>query len=121
MKEIASYETPTDAFLAASRLESSGIHAGVRDAHTAGTLSNYIGAIGGVRLEVAEEDAAQARAILGIVAPTVQRATCPQCGSTDLHIPLLIAMSYHLRLIPSLQNQKVRCKACQSRFRLGAL
>ncbi|MGB0344929.1 MAG: putative signal transducing protein [Coraliomargarita sp.] len=119
MKVIAAYEKPEEAFLAASRLEGSGIRAGVHDAHTAGAHWNYSNAIGGVRLEVPEADAARAREVLGILeAPRTQRATCPHCGSHDLHIPLLVAMGLHLRVIRSLQNQKIRCNACQSRFRL---
>ena len=115
MKIIASYAKPEEAFLAASRLKGSGIFADVRDAHTAGINWNHSAAIGGVRLTVLEADATRAREILGILeAPRARRATCPQCGSYDLHIPLLVLMGLHFRLIPSLQNQKVRCNNCKA-------
>jgi hypothetical protein len=61
MKVVATYRKPEDAHLARSVLEGSGVAAYVRDEFTVTANFFYSAIIGGVRLEVADEDQARAR------------------------------------------------------------
>jgi hypothetical protein len=61
---VATFSTPVEAELARNRLEEKGIAASVADAETAGMLFALGGALGGVKVQVAESDAARARAVL---------------------------------------------------------
>ena len=62
---IASFENPAEAHLARARLENEGIAAVVTGEATASWLWYYGTAIGGAQLQVFEEDAPQAREVLG--------------------------------------------------------
>lgn len=64
MPVIASYTQLEDAHLAVSKLEGSGVSAWLRDEATANLYWFYSNAIGGVKVEVAEEDIDRAREIL---------------------------------------------------------
>lgn len=61
---VATFQTPVEAELARNRLEEKGIAAVVVDAETVGMLFHMGGALGGVKVQVAESDAAHARAVL---------------------------------------------------------
>ncbi len=61
---VATFSTPVEAELARNRLEERGIAAVVVDAETVGMVWHMGGALGGVKVQVAESDAAQARAVL---------------------------------------------------------
>jgi len=86
---IARFSHPEEAYLASAKLESEGIWSFLADEHTvtADWLVSY--AIGGVRLQVKESDAADARRILSLSKTDVELAAgtgrkCPKCGSTDI-------------------------------------
>lgn len=64
MKTIASYSKPEEAYLAASYLEGNGIEAHVRDDNIITANWLFSNAVGGVKLEVADEDAAKALELL---------------------------------------------------------
>jgi len=64
MKVVATYRKPEEAHLARSVLEGSGIAAYVRDEFTVTANFFYSAVIGGVRLEVADEDHARALDVL---------------------------------------------------------
>jgi hypothetical protein len=61
---VATFGTPVEAELARNRLEEKGIAAVVVDAETVGMVWHMGGALGGVKVQVAESDAAKARAVL---------------------------------------------------------
>ncbi len=89
MQVVATYPTTEAAYLAASRLESAGIDVEVRDEAIVSLNWMYALAIGGVRIAVAEEEAADARAILclPVLEPGILR--CPYCGSADVAVRTL--------------------------------
>lgn len=61
---IARYALTYEAHLARARLESEGIEALIADEHTMALQSLYADALGGARLQVRDEDADRAQAIL---------------------------------------------------------
>jgi hypothetical protein len=61
---VATFSTPVEAELARNRLAEKGIAAFVVDAETAGMLFALGGALGGVKVQVAESEAARARTVL---------------------------------------------------------
>jgi len=63
---IAEFSQLVKADLAKARLEAEGIRAVLLDAQTIAVNPLYSGALGGVKLAVADEDAPRARAILGL-------------------------------------------------------
>ena len=76
---------PTDAHIAAGKLESEGIPVfllGINHASANWLLSN---ALGGIRLQVPASQVSQARQLLAqIENPTDEpKMKCPQCGGTD--------------------------------------
>ena len=73
MKIVASFEKPEQAHLLRAYLEGSGIAAFVRDEHTISVDWRLSGAIGGVKVEVADEDFAAARELIVATLPARQR------------------------------------------------
>ena len=69
MRIIASFSKPEEAHLVRAHLEGSGIAAFVRDDHTVTADWALSNAIGGVKVEVAEEDYAEAIAVLRAFVP----------------------------------------------------
>jgi hypothetical protein len=65
-RTIACYGRLEEAFLARARLEGDGIASFIPDELTASNDWGRILAMGGIRLQVAEEDWAQAAAVLGL-------------------------------------------------------
>jgi hypothetical protein len=61
---VGIFGSPVEAALARNRLEEKGIPAVILDAETVGMLFHAGGALGGVKVQVAESDAARARAVL---------------------------------------------------------
>lgn len=64
MKTIASFTTPMDAHLLIARLEGSGVKAYIRDEHMVSVDWLYANAIGGVKVDVADEDLDRALELL---------------------------------------------------------
>ena len=115
MKTIASYAKPDDAFLARARLEGSGVAASIRDEHTISTDWFYSNAIGGVRVEVEDEDVARAREILEL--PPIEKGilTCPRCGSENVRLRELsawTAMSLFLGFPLPVKTRQADCISC---------
>jgi len=61
---VATFSKPEEAHLLRMRLEAGGINAFIRDENTIQMDWLYSNALGGVRVEVAEEDEAAARELL---------------------------------------------------------
>lgn len=91
---VAAFNSPVEADLARSRLTEAGIPASLADETTAGNFWVLVNAVGGVKLQVWEDDLARARETLGIDAesgsgpdPAAASATagqgwtCPRCAT----------------------------------------
>ncbi len=72
MRTIATFTMPEEAYLVRGRLEDVGIAAFVLDEHLVQLNPFYGSAIGGVRLQVGDEDLAEARAFLQADADAVR-------------------------------------------------
>lgn len=64
MKTIASFTDPMGAHLLIARLEGSGVRAYIRDEHMVAVDWLYANAIGGVKVDVADEDLERALELL---------------------------------------------------------
>lgn len=122
---IATFAAPWEAQLARARLESEGIEARLFDEHLARLgLSN---AIGGVRLQVREEDASSALALLQkearlpeiylVTEDEALRPRCPGCNSDSLTLErwsrLAFVSALLLFRIPLLiPRKRWRCRRC---------
>lgn len=122
MKRIASYSKPEEAWLAASVLEGSGIDCNVRDDEMVSAYWLASNAVGGVKLEVREEDYERARELLELPPPPEAAVrTCPHCGSSrtklrELTLPAAFLIFFNF-LVP-LRSRKVDCRDCGRSFPL---
>ena len=116
MKTVAAYSTPTEAYVALTRLTSARIDAVIRDEFTV-TFNWFLSnAIGGVKIEVAEDDVAEARAILALPPQEEGLLRCPYCGSSDTHVRVLSelgALCMVLKLPIPMTRAVVDCRACK--------
>jgi len=116
---IAAFDTPVKASIFASRLEAEGIECFIADAETIATYGLLAGAVGGVKVQVRESDAARAAAIARQVAPSSAEGprACPRCGSTDvkrkgLSIPLAILVIVTLGVLALFFSLETKCAQC---------
>jgi len=87
MKTIATFSKPEEAHLLRTRLEAMGIQAFVQDEFMVQMDLLYSNAIGGVRVQVADEDGEEAALLLREdrgVEEVQCDPRCPKCGSTAL-------------------------------------
>ena len=99
MKSLITVKTftyPHEAYVIRGRLESEGIETFMQDEMTVQVHNFYSNAVGGVKLQVREKDAAQAREILGLQQENEQdvlivrkdtianETTCPFCSSENI-------------------------------------
>lgn len=121
MKLLRAYSKPEEAWLAASVLEANGIDCNVRDAETVSVYWLVSNAIGGVKLEVREEDWEAARSLLELPPPEEPTLlACPHCGSKrtklrELTFPTALLILFNF-LVP-LRSRKVDCRDCGRSFR----
>jgi len=131
---VESYLNLLDAHVARGLLESEGIPARLHSEHHVSALWPLAGALGGVRLQVAEHRAAEARDVLARLArgefeqalaeeSGVPVSRCPACGSTDLRYTrgsgstILLLATFGLSSIifpPRIDGRQ--CNTCGSRF-----
>ena len=126
MKTIATFSKPEEAHLFRTRLEAAGIPAFVQDEHLIQMDWLYSNAIGGVRVQIADEDLDAAREFLSADSPQPCRdavdVVCPKCDSHDTapdQLPRRIAfLSLLLFSFPLLfSRHRWRCKSCNYVFR----
>jgi len=86
MRVVARYQKADDAYLAASVLEGSGLSPHIRDGHTIGVDWFYSQAIGGVKLEVPEDEYEEAVELLGLPPVGESTLTCPRCDSSNVKV-----------------------------------
>lgn len=131
---VETYLNPLDAHVARGLLESEGIPATLHSEHLVTSIWPMASALGGVRLQVAEHRAAEARDVLARLArgefeqaladeSGVPQASCPSCGSTDIRFTrapgstLLLLATFGLSSVifpPRIDGRQ--CNACGSRF-----
>ena len=127
MKTIATFSKPEEAHLFRTRLEAAGIPAFVQDEHLIQMDWLYSNAIGGVRVQIADEDIEAARDFLSAdtpqPCPEAVDVVCPVCGSHHTapdELPRRIAfLSLLLFYFPLLfARRRWRCSSCNHVFKL---
>lgn len=116
MKTIATFSTPAEAHLALARLASAGVGAAARDECIVELNWLYSNAVGGVKIEVSEEDVADARAILALRPTEEGLLRCPFCGSSDTTVRVLNtfgALCILLKLPIPMTRAMVDCRGCR--------
>lgn len=91
MVTVRSFSKPEEAHLFRTRLEAAGIPAYVQDEYMVQMDWLYSNAIGGVRVQVAEEDVEAVEEFLAADQPQPMsregRVACPSCGSEETEQP----------------------------------
>ena len=127
MKTIATFSKPEEAHLFRTRLEAAGIPAFVQDEHFVQMDWLYSNAIGGVRVQIADDDLSAAREFLAADSPQpcpeAADVVCPSCGSHQTapdELPRRIAFLGLLVLqFPLLfTRRRWRCSSCRHVFKL---
>lgn len=121
MKVIAAYSKPEEAHLVASLLQGNGIQVHVRDADTVGNYWLYSNAIGGVKIEVADQDEERAREILSLPKEADGLLMCPHCGSGNVkmrEMNFCTAISIFLGVFIPFACRKVDCAHCKQSFEI---
>ncbi|AXK39885.1 DUF2007 domain-containing protein [Crenobacter cavernae] len=133
---IAAFSTPFEAHLARGRLEAEGVAAWVVHEHHVAANWMLSNALGGVKVQVAEYNAARAAAILdavnagefetaleGTEADEAERAACPVCGSREFSsapsrtMVGLALLSFGLaEVIFPLRHGRHTCSRCGTRW-----
>jgi hypothetical protein len=121
VKTIATFSKPEEAHLFRTRLEAAGIPAFVQDEHIVQMDWLYSNAIGGVRVQIADQDIEAAREFLG--ADTEQQpvdaaeAICPVCSSPQIEsyefprrVAFLTLLLFGIPLLFS--RRRWRCSSC---------
>jgi hypothetical protein len=119
MKTVASYSKPEEAYLAKARLEASGIQTGIRDDLTVSAYWLYSNAIGGVKVEVEDEDFERAREVLMLPKVEAGLLRCPHCGSDEVRpreLSLLAAICIGIGFVLPFRSRRVDCLRCHQSF-----
>ena len=128
MKTIATFSKPEEAHLFRTRLEAAGISAFVQDEYVVQLNWLLSNAIGGVRVQIADDDLESASEFLAADSPQptpdAEEVVCPMCGSSLIapdEKPRRIAyLSLWLLGFPLLFT-RWRCSACSNVFKLSPM
>jgi len=120
MKTIATYSKLDDAYLARSRLEGSGVVAFIPNEYTASNAWARTQAMGGIRLQVQDEDCDRANEVLGIRPHARGDLVCPHCGSHNVRLRELSAAAalgilFFGFILPA-KSRKADCLDCRLPF-----
>lgn len=120
MITIATFSKPEEAHLLRMRLEANGIPAFVQDENLVQMDWLYSNAIGGVRVQIYEEDIPQAKELLkqeSIDSEDAVVVQCPFCSSNNTEmdelprrISFLSLLLFHFPLL--LSKHRYKCKNC---------
>jgi hypothetical protein len=127
MKTIATFSTPEEAHLFRTRLEAAGIPAFVQDEHVVQMFWLWSNVVGGVRVQIADDDLAEAREFLAADSPQpcpeAADVVCPACGSPHTapdelprRISFLCLLLIHFPLL--FCRHRWRCSSCRAVFKL---
>ena len=123
---ITRCSTPIEAYILQGKLKSAGIQAFVADANTVAVNWFYSNAIGGVKVQVKEEDAVKALAIISETEnkvdhpntnTNVDASHCPKCNSQNIksykYSKLAVVFAFIFIFIPfPLLQKKLECMDC---------
>lgn len=127
---IAFFDTANSAHMARIQLESAGIRCFIEDEFTVNANWLYWNTIGGVKLNVARQDAEKAALILSQKSHSADSAgektvKCPKCNSEDVSeksgfylivIFLLILVGFFLPFPPV--KRKMQCTSCRHKWKI---
>lgn len=121
MPVIAAYTKMEDAHLAVSKLRGSGVEAWLRDEATANMYWLYSNAIGGVKVEVREEDIERALEVLDLPNEPSELLKCPHCGSENVSVRQMnlfaaLALIFLSLILPG-REHTIDCLECGESFR----
>lgn len=120
MVTIAKFQSPDEAQLARMKLEGSGIEAYVADELMVTMNWFYSNAIGGIRLQVHDEDKDRAFEILNLVPTDEGLINCPNCGSQRIShrkMSALSVLSFFIGMFIPLASTKLDCLDCRQTFK----
>ncbi|WP_221030395.1 DUF2007 domain-containing protein [Actomonas aquatica] len=116
MKTVATYSMPAETHVPLSRLHDAGIDAVARDDATLQLNWMWSNALGGVKIDVPDDQADVARALLDSEPSEDGVLVCPHCGSHDLAVAPLRPVSALALLIAQLPlpsaKVRVHCRDC---------
>ena len=115
MKEVAAYTLLSEAHAPLSRLHSAGIAAVLRDDGLVWADWFSANAVGGVKIDVPDEDYATAVEIVRLAPSEEGLLKCPHCGSCDVLVRILsppALLCVLLKLPIPIKWQKVDCRSC---------
>jgi len=131
---VATFWNPTEAHIARLKLESEEIDCMIVDENIVATQWLWASALGGIKLQVPEEELIRARGLLTTATQTSLRKNpdgaplfdgqqrCPQCGSEDIHATRWSRKFAFLTILllgaplPFLHRRQ-RCAACGFEWR----
>ena len=116
MKIVARFSTPAEAHVAWARLMSAGVEAEIRDEATILLHWLWSDAIGGVKIEVMENDVLAAHEILALPACDEGILRCPHCGSHETKVRVLSvfgAICVFLKIPIPMTRAIVDCLRCR--------
>lgn len=116
MKRLAAYSTPAEAQVVLTRLLSADVDAVMRDEFTVTFNWFWSNAVGGVKIEVVEEDFVAACELLALVPQEEGVLTCPHCGSWNTSVRQLSvfgAVCLFLKLPIPMTRAVVDCRQCK--------
>jgi Putative prokaryotic signal transducing protein len=125
VKTIATFSKPEEAHLFRTRLEAAGIPAYVQDEHFIQMYWLYSNAIGGVRVQIADDDFEAVREFLANDSPQSALdsagVSCPKCGShytapdeLPRRISFLSLLIFNFPLLCA--RHRWRCASCRHVF-----
>lgn len=120
-RTVRTFSSVIEAQIAQTKLESEEVECFVRDEHLANILMLYTNALGGVRLDVKEQDYDRALEILSAADAQAEQITCPSCGSdrvvqNDWSWRLAFLSLFALQLPIPFNKKRRRCEACGRHF-----
>ena len=124
MRTLCTFSTLDEAQLARMKLEGSGIEAFIPDETMAQMNWLYTNAIGGIRLQVREDDLESARDVLELAPAEQGMVLCPQCGSRNVRFQRLSpfsAISIFLGFLLPSRSVSLQCQDCQKTFKRGRI
>ena len=119
---IQRFSQPIEAELAKTALESAGIRCFLQNAYTVGVNWLWSNAIGGVELQVKQEDVDDALAILQHTPDSIDAVgcdiRCPRCGSENVSYEAFSRRSFFLSWLLSgvaipIRKRSWKCSACK--------
>ncbi|MDQ8187952.1 DUF2007 domain-containing protein [Pelagicoccus sp. SDUM812002] len=119
MVTLVKFQSPDEAYLARMRLEGSGIEAFIADETMVSMNWLYSNAIGGIRLQVREEDQERAMEILSLTPSERGIVTCPHCGSQNIKyrkIGPAAAIGLIIGFILPAKSNELDCADCKRSF-----